>query len=141
MKLAGGLEGSPVALVGLHEGVGGVGKSEDATGLPQRRKAERTANLFARCKVIQRKVEQAEVGKRNLLLHWAGCRFGEMIVEGVLRPEVAALLLESSAKLSGLWRDDGPVQCRATIKNGIAAGIRDAMDLSRGNVIELSKRR
>ena len=94
-----------------------------------------TRDFRARCKVIQRKVEQAQPGERNLLLHWAACRFGEMIFEGVIRPEIATLLLESSAKICGLWRDDGAAQCRATIKSGIAAGIRDANDLWRGNVI------
>jgi len=58
-----------------------------------------------------------------------------MIFEGVIKPEIATLLLESSAKICGLWRDDGAAQCRATIKSGIAAGIRDTNDLWRGNVI------
>ena len=98
-------------------------------------RVEPTLNLRARCKVIQCKVEQAQVGERNRLLHWAACRFGEMIFEGVIKPDVVVLLLESSAKICGLWRDDGAAQCRATIKSGIAAGIRDANDLWRGNVI------
>jgi hypothetical protein len=58
-----------------------------------------------------------------------------MIFEGVIKPEIATLLLESSAKICGLWRDDGAAQCRATIKSGIAAGIRDANALWRVNVI------
>jgi hypothetical protein len=142
LTIAFGGRGSPGAWVGLHDGVG-VGEREHATGLPQTQKSERTVNLFARCKIIQRKVEQAEVGKRNELLHWAACRFGEMVVEGVIKPDVAALLLESSAKVCGLWRDDGPQQCRATIKSGIGAGIRDAIDLRgrRGNVVEFKQRR
>ena len=98
-------------------------------------RVEPTLNLRARCKVIQCKVEQAQVGERNRLLHWAACRFGEMIFEGVIKPDVVVLLLESSAKICGLWRDDGAAQCRATIKSGIAAGIRDANDSWRGNVI------
>ena len=98
-------------------------------------RVEPTLNLRARCKVVQRKVEQAQVGERNRLLHWAACRFGEMIFEGVIKPEIATLLLESSAKICGLWRDDGAAQCRATIKSGIAAGIRDANALWRVNVI------
>src|SRR5262249_23937572 len=97
----------------------------------------------ARCKVIQRKVEQAQVGERNRLLHWAACRFGEMVAEGVIKAEVASLLLEGSAKICGLWRDDGAAQCRATIRSGIGAGIRDAVDAGRGggNVVEFKQRR
>src|SRR5262249_13964546 len=87
---------------------------------------ERTLNLLARCKSIQRKVELAQPGERNRLLNWAAYKFGGMIAEGVIKPEVAALLLESSAKICALWRDDGPAQCKATIKSGVAAGIRDA---------------
>jgi hypothetical protein len=111
---------------------GGMGERRHAA---TRTTPEKTLNLPARCKVIQCKVEQAQPGERNRLLHWAACRFGEMIFEGVIRPEIATLLLESSAKICGLWRDDGAAQCRATIKSGIAAGIRDANDLWRGNVI------
>ena len=101
-----------------------------------------TRDFRARCKSIQRQVELAQVGERNRLLHWASCRFGEMVVEGVINPEIAMLLLESSAKLNGLWRDDGAAQCRATIKSGIAAGVRDARDLGSGdNVVEFKQRR
>jgi hypothetical protein len=114
---------------------GGMGERTHAAISTSTRVVERTLNLRARCKVIQRKVEQAQVGERNQLLHWAACRFGEMSFEGVIKPDVAVLLLESSAKICGLWRDDGAAQCRATIKSGIAAGIRDANALWRGNVI------
>jgi len=101
-----------------------------------------TRDFRARCKSIQRQVELAQVGERKRLLHWASCRFGEMVVEGVINPEIAMLLLESSAKLNGLWRDDGAAQCRATIKSGIAAGVRDARDLGSGdNVVEFKQRR
>jgi hypothetical protein len=121
------------AWLGGGDGVdGGMGERTHAA---IRTTPEKTLNLRARCKVVQRKVEQAQVGERNRLLHWASCRFGEMIFEGVIKPDVAVLLLESSAKLCGLWRDDGAAQCRATIKSGIAAGIRDANALWRGNVI------
>jgi|SRR5215831_12972102 len=93
-----------------------------------RTKFEPTINVSARCKVILRKVRQAEVGTRNKLLNWASYQFGQMIVEGVLKPEAATILLEGAAMVCGLWRDDGAQQCRLTIKSGIAAGIRDARD-------------
>src|SRR5215831_12509794 len=59
---------------------GGMGERSHAT---TRTTPENTLNVAARCKVIQCKVEQAQLGKRNLLLYWAACRFGEMIFEGV----------------------------------------------------------
>jgi hypothetical protein len=124
---------------------GGDGDGVDG-GRGERRHAAKACNtrdFRARCKSIQRQVEQAQPGERNRLLHWAACRFGEMIAEGVINPDVAALLLESSAKINGIWFDDGPAQCKATIKSGIAAGIRDASDLmpARGNVVEFKQRR
>jgi hypothetical protein len=127
----------PMAAWQSGDGVdGGMGeRTHAAISTSTRVSVEPTLNLRARCKVIQCKVERAQVGERNRLLHWAACRFGEMIFEGVIKPDVAVLLLESSAKICGLWRDDGAAQCRATIKSGIAAGIRDANYLWRGNVI------
>jgi hypothetical protein len=121
-------------------GDGGMGERPHAA-ISTSTRVEPTLNLRARCKVIQCKVEQAQVGERNRLLHWAACRFGEMIFEGVIKPDVAALLLESSAKICGLWRDDGAAQCRATIKSGLGAGIRDASDLRRDNVVEFKARK
>ena len=132
-------QGSVQVAAWLGDGDGvdvGMGEhTHAAISTSTRVSVEPTLNLRARCKVIQRKVEQAQVGERNLLLYWASCRFGEMIFEGVIKPEIATLLLESSAKICGLWRDDGAAQCRATIKSGIAAGIRDTNDLWRVNVI------
>jgi hypothetical protein len=87
-----------------------------------------TLNLRARCKVILRKVENAEVGRRNELLNWASYRLGQVCAEGKLNPDIAALLLEGASKECGLWHDDGPQQCLATIKSGIGAGIRDASE-------------
>jgi hypothetical protein len=54
-----------------------------------------------------------------------------MIVEGKIKPDIAVLLLEGAAKVCGLWRDDGPAQCQATIKSGIGVGVRDARDQQR----------
>jgi hypothetical protein len=125
---------APVLMAAWQSGDvdGGMGERTHAA---TRTTPEKTLNLRARCKVIQCKVEQAQPGDRNRLLHWAACRFGEMVAEGVINIDVAVLLLESSAKLNGIWRDDGAAQCRATIKSGLAAGIRDANDLWRENVI------
>jgi DNA phosphorothioation-dependent restriction protein DptG len=115
----------------------------DGAALAKTRKVEPTLNFYARIKVIRRKVERAGVGERNRLLNWASYKFGQMVAEGLIKSEVASMLLESSAKVCGLWRDDGAAQCRATIKSGLAAGIRDAVDLRgrRGNVVEFKQQR
>jgi hypothetical protein len=110
-----------------RSGMGGI-EGEHAALMVRPEIGERTISLRARSTVILRKVYRARVGERNRLLHWAACRFGEMIIEGVIEPDVASLLLEGAAMTCGLWRDDGPAQCRLTIRSGIAAGIRDASD-------------
>ena len=78
--------------------------------------------------------------KRNRLLNWGAYRFGEIVAEGRINPDIASLLLEQGAKSCGLWLDDGPQQCLATIRSGIAAGVRDASERI-ANVIPFKKRR
>jgi Bifunctional DNA primase/polymerase, N-terminal len=110
-----------------------------ADGCTQQVKPQ-TLNLRARSKSILRKIEHAKPGERNRLLNWGAYRFGQIVAEGLINPDIAGLLLEQGAKSCGLWRDDGPSQCQATIKSGIAAGIRDASDRM-ANVIPLKRGR
>src|SRR5262249_43816005 len=63
---------------------------------------------------------------RNSMLNWASYHFGRMIVEGFIQRSVVEELLRSAAWVNGLWREDGPAQCKATIKSGIDAGMSDA---------------
>jgi Bifunctional DNA primase/polymerase, N-terminal len=84
-----------------------------------------TRDLRMRSKSILRKIEYTRPGRRNELLNWGSYQFGLMIAEGRINPDIASLLLEGAAKVCGLWRDDGPSQCKATIRSGINAGIRD----------------
>lgn len=72
---------------------------------------------------LVRCVEHATSGNRNNLLHWAACRFGNMIGEGKMTRHVAEHLLISAAKTCGVWREDGERQCRATINSGLDVGI------------------
>jgi hypothetical protein len=65
-----------------------------------------------------RTVENAKPGTRNGVLFWAACRLAEIVAEGRLKVGVAAALLESGARLNGLWREDGADQCRATNASG-----------------------
>jgi hypothetical protein len=74
---------------------------------------------------LVRCVEHSAPGNRNNLLHWAACRFGNMVGEGKLQRNVAEHLLISAAKTCGLWREDGEAQCRATIRSGLDVGIEE----------------
>jgi hypothetical protein len=109
-------------IVGLTHGPNNIG------AIPGIGAQSGTLNFRARCNSIIRKVEHTKPGRRNELLNWGAYQFGQMVAEGLIRPDIAALLLEGGAKSCGLWHDDGPAQCRATIKSGIAAGIRDARE-------------
>jgi hypothetical protein len=81
-----------------------------------------TINLSRRTQQILRVIEQAEPGTRNARLYWAACRFGEIMAEGRLQPEVAEQLLKSAAQICGLVRDDGANAVAATIASGLRRG-------------------
>jgi Bifunctional DNA primase/polymerase, N-terminal len=83
---------------------------------------EPTGSVKLRGKYLLLKVEGAQRGNRNNMLHWAACRFGEMIGEGRIKREIAEQLLEGACRLNRLWMDD-PREVRATIKSGLDQGI------------------
>jgi hypothetical protein len=83
---------------------------------------EPTGSVKLRGKYLLLKVEKAQRGNRNNMLHWAACRFGEMIGEGKIKREIAEQLLEGACRLNRLWMDD-PREVRATIKSGLDQGI------------------
>ena len=85
-----------------------------------------TLNPRKRIKALQRKVEYAQPGNRNAMLNWAAFQMGLMVVEGLLKRQVAEAVLCSAAHSNGLWREDGREQCRATIRSGLEAGIKAA---------------
>lgn len=85
-----------------------------------------TKNLRRRVDRILLKVESAPVGTRNARLFWAACRFGEMISEGRLQPNIAEQLLRNAARSCGLIREDGPRAVGATIASGLRTGVRAA---------------
>jgi hypothetical protein len=84
-----------------------------------------TLNFRYRSKSILRKVEYAKPRTRNTILYWAACRFGEMIAEGLIKPNVAVGWLVSAARTCGLVSDDGIERCKATIESGLGAGVRE----------------
>lgn len=125
----------PATIEGPHQTVRAMGALRGPSIVPSSNSKsnpfgiQRTGSLRARCTVLVRQVEYARPGRRNELLNWSSYRFGQMIAEGVIRQEIAELLLEGAAKTCGLVQDDGINRCRATIKSGIGAGIRDFNDL------------
>jgi hypothetical protein len=82
-----------------------------------------TLHLQLRSNFLLDKVARAQAGNRNNCLHWAACRFGNIIGEGKIKPEVAQRLLIEAAKTSGLWQDDGAEACGATIISGLREGM------------------
>jgi hypothetical protein len=80
-----------------------------------------TINLKSRLHSIQREVEQAEGTNREPMLFWGSCRCAEIIAEPKtkLTPSNAMALLESSAKVNGLWKEIGADEVRRTIANGL----------------------
>ena len=83
-----------------------------------------TLNVRARSYGLVHKVAHAIKKTRNDTLNWASYQFGRMIGEGVIQRDVAEQLLRGAAQACGLWREDGAVQCMATIKSGLDAGIK-----------------
>jgi hypothetical protein len=83
-----------------------------------------TQSVRLRAKYILLAVERGKHGNRNNLLHWGACRFGNMIGEGKIKPEIAEPLLIQACKANGLWREE-PDACRATIISGFSDGIEE----------------
>jgi hypothetical protein len=85
-----------------------------------------TQSVPIRSKYLLREIERAERTNRNNMLHWASCRFGNMIGEGKFRSkENAEKLLAEAAKVSGVWSEDGEAACLATIRSGLETGIEE----------------
>jgi hypothetical protein len=84
-----------------------------------------TLSVPLRSSRLLRCIMHAEPSNRNNLLHWAACRFGNMIGEGKMLRNVAEHLLIEAARACGLWREDGEAQCRATINSGLDVGIEE----------------
>jgi Bifunctional DNA primase/polymerase, N-terminal len=88
-----------------------------------RGRLERTQSVPLRSRYLLGLLERAAPGNRNNLLHWVACRFGNMIGEGKINPNIAGDLLISGAKGCGLWAEDGPAACIATIRSGLEEGV------------------
>ena len=80
-----------------------------------------TRNLVRRLDAIQRTIERAQGSDRERVLFNGACTCAEIIAERrwKLTPSNAMALLESSAKVNGLWRDIGADEVRRTIANGL----------------------
>jgi hypothetical protein len=75
---------------------------------------------------IIRKLLGATEGHRNSLLHWAAARFGEAISHCRLNETLAVAILTHCASQMTPKMDE--VEAQATIRSGIAAGKRDAIN-------------
>ncbi|MFM9859730.1 AAA family ATPase, partial [Pseudoxanthobacter sp. M-2] len=60
---------------------------------------------------------------RNNRLNNAALALGEFVAGGFLAEGDVRAALEGACRTNGLWTDDGPLQCRATINSGLKAGM------------------
>lgn len=73
--------------------------------------------------------ECTEVGRmgrgtgRNMRLFQAAANVGEFVGAGLVSRDMAEAALEQAASDCGLWSEDGPHACRATIASGITKGV------------------
>lgn len=75
------------------------------------------AHIQGRLKGLVRTAALAAPGQRNATLHWAACRAGELVQEGLIAEEAALALLAEAGTYAGL-----PLrETMATVKSGIAS--------------------
>jgi hypothetical protein len=80
-----------------------------------------TRNLRGRLYSIQRTIERAQGADRERVLFNGACICAEIIAERrwKLTPSTASALLESSARVNGLWGEIGADEVRRSIANGL----------------------
>lgn len=95
----------------------------EALRAPERRPATTAAqpigNVRNRVRGLLDKVLTSTPGERNGVLHWAACRFGELVAAGALSEAVAETLLTRAGEEVGLI----PAEATATVTSGIRAGM------------------
>ena len=67
-----------------------------------------------------RKVALAREGERNAILHWAGCRTGELVGAGFIQVEAAVALLTEAGRQAGLSVREAAATARSGIRTGSA---------------------
>jgi hypothetical protein len=82
---------------------------------------EATGSVVLRSKYLLLKLERTAKGNRHKMLYWTACRFGNMVGEGKVKPEIAEHLLIGAAKANHIWNDD-PDNCLTTIRDGLREG-------------------
>ncbi|MGL5011813.1 MAG: bifunctional DNA primase/polymerase, partial [Paracoccaceae bacterium] len=88
------------------------------------------SNTDARGKAIADKALAEDIaalasttGNRNDGVNGLAYRLGRMIAAGWIDRATVESHLENACAANGLWKDDGPRQCRMTIKSGLDNGI------------------
>lgn len=87
--------------------------------------ADRMARYLAAA-VNSECTELAGMGRgtgRNMRLFQAAANLGEFVGSGLLPRDSAEAALEHAASDCGLWAEDGPHACRATIASGLTKGL------------------
>lgn len=67
-------------------------------------------------------VAGASQGQRNHQLNASAFSLGQIVAGGLLREEDVRGWMRHAAQQSGLWAEDGPHQCEATISSGLESG-------------------
>ena len=74
-------------------------------------------------------LETTAPGGRNDALNRAAWTLGRWVAAGALEQRDVEDELHAAAEVNGLVADDGERQCWATIRNGLNAGLQQAIDL------------
>jgi hypothetical protein len=69
-----------------------------------------------RLRGLVKEVESAPEGQRNGVAFWAGCRLGELVIDGAVELAAGVQLLIGAAKVAGL----PPWEARAAVNNGLS---------------------
>lgn len=107
----------------LARALAGPEPSPPAGDAPRERDATRERAYAARAlEEAAAEVANAAPGERNDRLNRVAHRLGRFVGAGSLEEGEVAAALEEACRASGVWRDDGPKACRATIASGLRSG-------------------
>jgi hypothetical protein len=111
-------------------------ETESDTGKPEQPQAARPApapsartsdggeRAWAKVALEKRTARLADTGEggRNNALNAVAYSLGRIVARGWIAESDCRAALEDACKQNGVWKDDGPKQCRATINSGLRKG-------------------